>query len=289
MKDQFGWEQTVHLLCRWHIYEAIKRHVSSIFKKGIEKGKQHEELLRFIDSFRSVVCAHTEEEMRSAWDTLEQEGQFPSEAVGWLKKQYYDSPKAHQFMECYVYNCGNMSQTSTSRNEGSHAAYRSKASVISKPAESYQLRRIHKTQWMQRLRVNAMQARARIPLDLRNSPELSQLVGTLSIFALTQINKEILRAKHDRLDGVQLALPLTCTCHTHRRYGLPCKHVVPTDGSAIELEQISPFWRLDNWDQGYPFQVAGKSVLIDRSNRSRKSTSTPTDFRIIQYCRSFSR
>ena len=223
-----------------------------MFKATIEKGKQHSELLRFLEVFRKVTCAHIEEQMQTAWDALAQDGRLPPEAVAWVKKDYYDSPKAPQFMECYVYNCGNLSQMTTSRNEGPHAAYRSKATVIPKPAESYRLRRIHKTQWIQRLHRKAMpvQARARVPLDLRETPELSQLVGKLSIFTLTQIKHEILRAKRDCLEGCQLALPPTCMCHTHCRYGLPCKHVVPTDGSAIELISISPFWRLDNWDQG---------------------------------------
>ena len=70
-------------------------------------------------------------------------------------------------MECYTYDCGNLCQTTTSRNEGSHAAYRSKASIIPKPAESYRLRRIHKNQWLRRLHNKAREAQSRISLDVR--------------------------------------------------------------------------------------------------------------------------
>jgi len=41
-----------------------------------------------------------------------------------------------------------------------------------------------------------------------------------------------------------------CECHIARRYGLPCYHFVPTNGDAIPLDSVGPFWRLDNWDEG---------------------------------------
>ena len=40
-------------------------------------------------------------------------------------------------MECHVFNYGNLYQTTTSRNEGAHAAFRSNRIVIPKLAESY--------------------------------------------------------------------------------------------------------------------------------------------------------
>jgi len=30
MKEEGVWPDTCHLLCRWHVYEAIKRHVTCI-------------------------------------------------------------------------------------------------------------------------------------------------------------------------------------------------------------------------------------------------------------------
>ena len=69
-------------------------------------------------------------------------------------------------MECFVYDSGNLHQTTTSRNEGMYSAYRSRATIIQSPVDSYKLRRIHKEQWMQRLRSTAMEGRNRIPLDL---------------------------------------------------------------------------------------------------------------------------
>jgi len=76
-------------------------------------------------------------------------------------------------MECFVYDSGNLHQTTTSRNEGMHSAYRSRATtIIQSPVDLYKLRRIHKEQWMQRLRSTAMEGRNRIPLDLANIPEL---------------------------------------------------------------------------------------------------------------------
>src|SRR5438045_8881292 len=105
--------------------------------------------------------------MQALWTSF-MNSQFPQEVVDHMKKQYYESSQARQIMECYVFNCGNLHQTTTSRNEGSHAAYCSKTSVIQKPTESYLLRRKHKQQLMLRLRSKAANARNRIPSDIQH-------------------------------------------------------------------------------------------------------------------------
>ena len=110
--------------------------------------------------------------MQVLWRSLVEDNTFPPEAIEYVRRKYYESSKARQIMECYVYDSGNLHQTTTSRNEGMHSAYRSKASIIQSLAESYKLHRIHKEQWMQRLRSTAMEGRNRIPLDLTNIPEL---------------------------------------------------------------------------------------------------------------------
>lgn len=169
------WPEVIHLLCRWHVYEAIKRYCATFFKR-FEKGIQQQQLNRFITAFKNVVCAPSERQMQALWQSLVGDDIFPREAIDYVKREYYESPKAKQIMECYVYDSGNLHQTSTSRNEGMHSAYRSKASIIQKPTESYKLRRIHKEQWMQRLRSAAVNGRNRIPLDLTSIPELSDLI-----------------------------------------------------------------------------------------------------------------
>ena len=152
-----------------------------------------------------------------------------------------------------MYDCGNLHQTTTSRNEGSHAAYRSKNTVIPKLAEAYKGRRIHKKQWMQRLRAAAWSAHNRIPLDVQAIPELRQIAGKLSIFALTEIRQQLILAKNEVQSGWVSVWRNRdrCTCHAYVRYGLPCFHMMPTDGSPIQLEKIAPMWRLDNWEQGF--------------------------------------
>ncbi len=175
------WPEVAHLLCRWHIYEAIKRYCSPFFKR-FEKGKQREQLNRFIVAFKDVVCAPHERKMQARWQSLVADNTFPREAIEYVKKEYYESPKARQIMECYVYDSGNLHQTTTSRNEGMHSAYRSRTPIIQSLAESYKLRRIHKEQWMQRLRSNAIEGRNRIPLDLANMPELRALIRKVIVF-----------------------------------------------------------------------------------------------------------
>lgn len=246
------WPDVRHLYCRWHVYEAIKRHCAEYFKT-CEKGKRRAELNRFIKAFKDVVCAPNEIRMKMLWTSIfdASSNAFPPEAVQYIKSRYYESPRARQIMECYVFDCGNLHQTTTSRNEGSHAAFRSKCSIIPKLAESYLLRRKHKIQWMLRLRATAANARNRIPLDLQNTPELRDLVGKLSLFSLTEIKRQIILTKRESsAPGRQIQEREHCDCHTFHRYGLPCVHMVPVDGTAIPLDTIAPFWRLDNWEQG---------------------------------------
>ena len=69
---------------------------------------------RFINGFKNVVVAPNQRQMQVLWVSIMEEGKFPQEAVDWVFKEYYDNPKAHQFMECYVYDCGNLHQTTTS-------------------------------------------------------------------------------------------------------------------------------------------------------------------------------
>jgi hypothetical protein len=246
------WPDVVHLLCRWHVYEAIKRYCIPFFKK-FEKGRQQEQLNRFITAFKNIVCAPNETQMKALWRSFIADDVYPREAIDYVKREYYESSKAMQIMECYVYNSGNLHQTTTSRNEGMHGAYRSKASVIQKPTESYLLRRNHKEQWMQRLRGQAMNGRNRIPLDLSNTPELRDLTRKISLFALTEVKKQITLAKKEESEGIIRAWLQNCQCHAARRYGFPCYHVVPTNGDTIPLNSIAPFWRLDNWDEGTQF------------------------------------
>ena len=103
-----------------------------------------------------------------------------------------------------------------------------------------------------RLRSAAMNARNRVPLDIQACPELRDLAGKLSLFALTTIKQQIINAKLERARG-RMTMVDRCDCHVQRRYGLPCLHMVPTDGTTIPLDSIAPFWRLDNWDQGLFF------------------------------------
>ena len=209
---------------------------------------------RFIEAFRNVVLAPNIRQNRALFSSLIlADDNFPIEAIDYVEKNYYESENAQMFMECYVYNCGNLHQTTTSRNEGSHAAYRSKTTIIPKPTEAYLRRRIHRKEWITRLRSEAMRARNRIPLDVQQISELKEIAGKVSTFALQQIRQQVMLAKKEiEQYGQRLYLATgICSCPVYTRYGLPCIHHIPADGSPVQLEQISPMWRSDNWNEGY--------------------------------------
>ena len=159
-----------------------------------------EEFTRFIDGFRAVVLVHTESEMRELWKLFKGDSKFPTEAVTFVRIEYYESSKAQKIMECYVSDCNNLHQTSTSHNESAHAAIRSKASILQSPVESYRLRRQYNDSWICRLRAKAATAKNRVPLDLQNMLELRNLLGKVSEFALTEIKRQILLARRKYRD-----------------------------------------------------------------------------------------
>ena len=113
---------------------------------------------------------------------------------------------------------------------------------------------------MQQLRARARTAYSRIPLDIRGIPELRQLVGKISIFALTQIKQQIVFAKKENLMGNILKPPGRCHCRAFMQYQLPCIHMIPIDGSPIPFESISRFWHLSNWDNSLQLDLNSLTI-----------------------------
>src|SRR5437762_2618229 len=181
MKECGLWPETRHLLCRWHIYEAIRRHCSRHFTR-YPRGQKLEMLNRFIEAFKNVVCAPTETQMKELWRSLFEEGQFPRESVEYVRREYYDHPRALQFMECYIYNAGNLHQTTTSRNEGTHHAIRANAGIVSKMSNAYLQRRQRNVQYMQQLWAKAIRGSNTLDLDIELFPELRELARKVSQF-----------------------------------------------------------------------------------------------------------
>ena len=78
------WPAVRHLLCQWHVYEAIRQYVVKYFIRG-EKGQQLLAINWFIEAFRDVVCALNETQMRALWRSLFEEGTFPEAAVVYVR------------------------------------------------------------------------------------------------------------------------------------------------------------------------------------------------------------
>src|SRR5947199_6236511 len=66
--QNWHWANTRHLWCRWHIYYAIKCKCGDYFKQ-YPKGQALMELNRFINAFKSIVCAPNEGQMKGLWDS----------------------------------------------------------------------------------------------------------------------------------------------------------------------------------------------------------------------------
>lgn len=56
---------------------------------------------QFLNAFKNVVYAPNKNQMKALWKSF-LEGSFPRQAVEYVRKEYYDSPKARKIIECYV-------------------------------------------------------------------------------------------------------------------------------------------------------------------------------------------
>jgi hypothetical protein len=74
-------------------------------------------------------------------------------------------------------------------------AIRSKISILQSPMESYRLGRQYNDSWIHLLRAKAATAKNRVPLDLQNMLEFRNLLEKISVFALTEIEQQILQAR----------------------------------------------------------------------------------------------
>ena len=127
-------------------------------------------------------------------------------------------------MECYIYDAGNLHQTTTSRNEGTHRAIRTNAGIVSKMSNAYLQRRQRNVQYMQELRAKAIRGSNTPHLDIELFPELRELGRKVSQFALREIRQQITPAKREEANG-NVRNPWDygerCYCHSFRRFGLP--------------------------------------------------------------------
>jgi len=208
-------------------------------------------LSRFIEAFKDVVCAPTETQMRALWTSMFEGGPFPRESVEYLKREYYETPKARQFMECYVFDAGNLHQTTTSRNEGTHRAIRANAGIVSKMSTSYRQRRQRNIQYMQELRAKAIRSSNRLDLDIELFPELREIARKVSLFALREIRQQISQARDERREMYEIpgttvnleiaTLSVDMDCLVGRWYlqmGLPFRWIrsLLSEGSTIGIE-----------------------------------------------------
>ena len=147
-------------------------------------------------------------------------------------------------MECYVYDCKNLHQTTTSWNKDSHAAYYSKNIIIRKLTKAYKDRHIHKKQWMQCLHDATWSACNYIPLNIQIIPELHQIAEKLSIFALTKIRRQLILAKKKAQNGwVNVWLNRDhYDCHVYVHCELSYLHIMSINDSSIQLENIASMW-----------------------------------------------
>ena len=219
----------------------------------IPRGKKLEMLNRFIEAFKNVVCAPTETQMKALWWSLFEEGQFPWKSVEYLRREYYDHPElnnswsATSMMPAIYIKLQLLARRVLTALFGLMLAlFRKCRTPTSNPnygmfntCRNYGLR----------------QSEEVIPpdLDIELFPELRELARKVSQFALREIRQQITPAKREEANG-NVRNPWNygerCYCHSFRRFGLPFRHMVPTDRTAIPLDKIAPFWRIDNWDRG---------------------------------------
>lgn len=153
-------------------------------------------------------------------------------------------------MKCYIYNCGNLYQITTSRNKDWHASFRSNRMIISKLSDFYLCRWEYNELWIRKLCIKTAEAYNQISLNLQHIPELQKLIREISIFALMEINSQIINAKNEKVKGITHVWMNGCECSIYYCYGLPCWHMISIDDTVISLDMIGEFWYFKIWQQG---------------------------------------
>jgi hypothetical protein len=235
--------QFPHLLCVWHIHKNVQAHCKKEFTTN-------EEYNDFFGHWIKICSAHTEKLYEQAKSQMEAFLADKQHVFRYLNETWL--VHREKFVVAWSQEWLHLGNSATSRVEGAHAAVKhwitnSTADILS----VFEL--VEKSVEGQLNAITAALARDRIFIPVFPSKTLfANLIRRVSRHAII-----LLVQQHDKVKRATQTAPLVqCTNVFSRTMGLPCSHRISDileSKSAIELEEIHPFWRIEETPLPYRY------------------------------------
>ncbi|XP_070667353.1 PKS-NRPS hybrid synthetase cheA-like [Malus domestica] len=223
---------TRHLLCRWHINQAVATNCKKLFTL-------EEVWNMFFNDWQTLVSSSTEEEYLHNWHAFESKFSSFHEGIDYLKTTWLNEHK-EKFVAAWTDTCMHFGTKTSNRAESAHSKLKR---MISSSQLSFDIlwNNIHALLELQHTELKASFEKSRcfVYHGLKHE-ELRELRGFVSIEALNIIVCEAKRIDSVGDDVVSCGCTLRCT------HQLPCAHEIAkyrSSSQPIPIDCIHPRWR----------------------------------------------
>jgi hypothetical protein len=258
--DIAAFPEPTHLLCIFHINQAVLTYCQPRFTKGSDDPQGYSKWLEFQKSFNHVIASETHgvynERLAKFKDTY-----TPShrDEVGYIMTTWLN-PYKEKFVKAWVRNTLHFGQTTTSPAEGIHNLLKrhlnnNQADLFEcwrhiKRAVDNQLESLHDSLAYDNINEPTIQS-------IRLSrPLFGTVTGWVSHEALLKVEKQAERLKS--------SIPI-CTGTFTRSFGLPCAHTLEPllrNGLHLQLSHFHSHWHLQR--PGAPLLLIEPRRVFDR-------------------------
>ena len=232
-----------HLLCIWHIHKNVQANC----KKEFATNDEYED---FFSRWIKITTAHTEELYEQAKNQMETFLANKPHVFRYLDETWLIHRE--KFVVAWSRQWLHLGNAATSRVEGAHAALKhwitnSTADILS----VFEL--VEKSVETQLNALSAALANDRVFIPVFPSKALfANIIRRVSRHAIVLLVKQ-----HDKVKRATGRAPLKpCTNVFSTTMGLPCSHRISDIlelKSAIEIEEIHPFWRIEESPTPYRY------------------------------------
>ncbi|KAK9327187.1 hypothetical protein V1520DRAFT_394042 [Lipomyces starkeyi] len=171
----------------------------------------------------------------------ELQNDYPTEAVSYFLQQWWVDGQYERWAEISIRKHVNFGNSTTSRVEGSHGAF--KVALTSSSGTlltaGNKINR-HGTDQSQHRSIIGSNKNLHVRLEIRNQVETANLCTTISREALELVYAEVNKLHHNAEDGTRD----DCSCAAWNRYLLPCRHRIQL-GLPLDVTDIHPRWRVN--------------------------------------------
>lgn len=240
-----------HLLCKWHIFNAVLAKCRPYFIKSTDPEavqiNQNKEFEEFLQNWQLLVNSYTKKDYESTLADLKAKYHLSYPGMISYLEDIWLTPHKERFIQYWTNQYLHLGHTATSRVEGSHAYIKgyiksSKCDILTLWSR---IRRGIESQ-LEKLASQPSKDRMNMPIFTINHGTLyRQLIRKISHHAFIKMDEQ--RRKAQRCTAEAPLSP--CTFVFTRITGLPCAHQIKEwldANQPIPLSAIHPFWIIDS-------------------------------------------